>query len=233
MRILIIDDEEDFADALARGLRKESYAVDVALNGNTGWEMAEVNEYDVLILDLNLPDLDGLEVCKRIRSTHSELLILMLTARNHPTQKIKGLDLGADDYLVKPFHFGELCARLRALLRREAQVRDSTLYYRDLKLDPIKKAVWKNEQSLDLTNKEFGILEYLLRHPAELVTQEKLLEHVWDVNANPFTTSVRVHINSLRRKLGDNSKENLYIETVKGRGYRLGLSSNLIGNEAK
>lgn len=225
MRILIIEDEEDLAAALAQGLRREGYAVDTAFEGETGWELAEVNRYDLLVLDLNLPGLDGLEICRSLRRSQPELLILMLTARDQPGQRITGLDSGADDYLIKPFHFGELLARLRALLRRDMRVREPILQYRDLKLDPSAKAVWKGQRRLELTNKEFGVLEYLLRHPAEIVTQEDLIEHIWDINANPLTTTVRVHINSLRRKLGGNPAPNgeAYIETVVGKGYRLGI----------
>ncbi len=221
MRLLLVEDEEELVSALARGLRREGYAVDVALDGQAGWEMADVNEYDLVLLDLNLPQMDGIEVCRRLKQSQPQVLILMLTARDLPTQKIAGLDVGADDYMVKPFHFGELCARLRALLRRDMRVRGTLLSYGDLKLDPMAKIAWKGEQRLELTNKEFGILEYLLYHAGEVISQEKLIEHVWDANANPFTTTVRVHINSLRRKLADDPEHPLYIETIVGVGYRL------------
>ncbi len=220
MRLLIIEDEEDLADALMRGLRQEGYAVDVAFNGQEGWELADVNGYDLLLLDLNLPDINGIEICQRLRKTHPHLLILMLTARGSAQQRIAGLDIGADDYLVKPFHFGELVARIRALLRRDMRGRDPVLHYQDITLDPSAHAVWKGTQRLELTKKEFGILEYLLHHPTEVVTQEDLLEHVWDMHTDSLTTTVRVHITSLRRKLGDSA--NIYIETVVGSGYRLG-----------
>lgn len=217
MRLLIIEDEEDFVRALAHGLRREGYAVDVALDGSAGVDLADINDYDVLILDLNLPEIDGIEVFRRVRQARPRLPILMLTARAHPVDRIAGLDLGADDYLIKPFHFGELCARLRALLRRDAPVRDSVIGWRDFTIDLAAHTVWKGNQRLDLTNKEFGILEYLVHHPGAVVTQEDLLEHVWDINTNPFTTTVRVHMNTLRRKLGGEG----YIETVIGAGYRL------------
>ncbi len=220
MRLLIIEDEEDLAHALERGLCQEGYAVDVALGGQAGWELADVNGYDLLLLDLNLPDMDGLEICQRLRKTHPHLLILMLTARDTPRQRIVGLDSGADDYLVKPFHFGELLARVRALLRRDLRGREPILRYQELVLDPSTRAAWNGTQRLALTKKEFGVLEYLLRHATEVVTQEDLLEHVWDLNADPFTTTVRVHITSLRRKLGE--KAGTYITTVVGSGYRLG-----------
>ncbi len=190
--------------------------------------IAEVNDYDLLILDLNLPKMDGLEVCRRVHASRPALLILMLTARSDPGERVRGLDLGADDYVVKPFHFAELSARIRALLRRDMQVRSSLLHYQDLKLDATARVVWQGNHRLELTCKEFGILEYLLRHQGEIVSQEMLLEHVWDMQANPLTNTVRVHINSLRRKLEDMAETPRYIETIIGQGYRIG-SAALIG----
>ncbi|MCX8125863.1 MAG: response regulator transcription factor [Dehalococcoidia bacterium] len=221
MRILFIEDELDFATAIARGLRREGYAVDIAADGDQGWELAEVNEYDLVLLDLNLPGMDGLEVCRRLRGSKPGLLIMMLTARSHLTDKITGLDLGADDYLTKPFHFEELLARIRALLRRDMRTREPLLQCGELKLDPAARIAWRGNHRLELTRKEFGILEYLMRHPGETVSQEQLIEHVWDMEADPFTQAIRVHISSLRRKLGDDSKSPHLIETVVGKGYRL------------
>ena len=226
MRLLIVEDELDFAQALARGLRQQGYAIDVALDGVQGWELAEVNEYDLLILDLNLPEMDGLEVCRRLRASRPSLLILMLTARDRPDERVRGLDSGADDYLVKPFHFAELLARVRALLRRDMRVRTLLLQFADLKLDPTSRVAWQGNRRLELTSKEFGILEYLLRHLGEIVSQEALLEHVWDMRTNPLTNTVRVHVNSLRRKLGDLAETPRYIETIVGQGYRLGIPSH-------
>ncbi len=220
MRLLIIEDEEDLANALAQGLRQEGYAVDVALNGQEGWELGDINTYDVLLLDLNLPDIDGLTICRRLRQSHPHLLILMLTARGKIRQRIEGLDLGADDYLVKPFHFEELLARIRALLRRDLRSRDPVLRFHDVTLDPSARMAWLGRQPLELTKKELAILEYFLRHPGEVVTQEDLLEHVWDMRSDSLTTTVRTHITSLRRKLSDGAS--LYIETIIGSGYRLG-----------
>lgn len=221
MRILIVEDELDLANALARGLRQQGYAVDIAEGGERGWELGEIYDYDLLILDLNLPDMDGLEVCRRLRASRPDLLILMLTARDRLTDKVAGLDLGADDYLTKPFHFEELVARIRALLRRDMRVREPVLRVGDLKLDPASRTAWIGRHRLDLTRKEFGILEYLMRHPGEVVSQEDLIEHVWDEDVNLFSGSVRVHIYSLRHKLGDDAKHPRYIETVVGGGYRL------------
>jgi len=221
MRILIIEDERDLANALARGLRQEGYAVDIATNGMEGLELGEIYEYDLVVLDLNLPKLDGLEVCQRFRSNKPELLILILTARSRLEDRVIGLDQGADDYLVKPFHFEELAARIRALLRRDLRVREPILEVGDLKLDPASRIAWQKKQPLSLTKKEFAILEYLMRHAGEVVSQEELIEHVWNEDVNLFTASVRVHVHSLRRKLGDNPDSPHYIETITGSGYRL------------
>ncbi|HOC21633.1 MAG TPA: response regulator transcription factor [Anaerolineae bacterium] len=221
MRILIIEDERDLANALARGLRQEGYAVDIATNGMEGLELGEIYEYDLVVLDLNLPKLDGLEVCQRFRSNKPELLILILTARSRLEDRVMGLDQGADDYLIKPFHFEELAARIRALLRRDLRVREPILEVGDLRLDPARRIAWQKKQPLSLTKKEFAILEYLMRHAGEVVSQEELIEHVWDEDVNLFTASVRVHVHSLRRKLGDNPDSPHYIETITGSGYRL------------
>lgn len=221
MRILIVEDELDLAKALARGLRQQGYAVDIATTGEQGWELGETNAYDLVMLDLNLPEMDGLEVCRRLRASKPELLVLMLTARSQVKDKVSGLDVGADDYLVKPFHFEELAARIRALLRRDLRVREPILSVHDLRLDPASRTAWQGRRRLELTHKEFAILEYLMRHPGEVVSQEELLEHVWGEEVNLFTGSVRVHIRSLRCKLADNVKIPQYIETVVGQGYRL------------
>jgi len=220
MRFLIVEDEIDVAQALANGFRNIGYAVDLAEDGEQGWYMASVYAYDLLILDLNLPGIDGIEVCKRIKEAHPTLLILMLTARDKLSDRIKGLDMGADDYLCKPFHFKELSAHVRALLRRDIRSRETGLEYGDLRLDPIERVAWKANHRLELTRKEFGLLEYLMRHPGEIITQEELMEHVWDSSVNPFSTSVRVHVASLRQKLEDNPASPSYIQTVLGEGYR-------------
>ncbi|MCZ7666876.1 MAG: response regulator transcription factor [Chloroflexi bacterium] len=218
MRILIIEDESHLAQALARGLRQQGYAVDVSLSGKEGQDLAMINEYDLLLLDLNLPEIEGLEICQQVRSEKPELLILILTARDRLRDRIAGLDQGADDYLVKPFHFEELTARIRALLRRDLRVREPIHQVGDLKLDSAGQIVWQRDRRLELTRKEYSILAYLMRHPDEVVSQEELLEHVWDTAVNFFTQSVRVHINALRRKLGDDPKDPRYIETVIGKG---------------
>ena len=221
MRLLVVEDEPDLANALARGLRRKGYAVDIVLDGEQGWELAETNQYDLVLLDLNLPGMDGLDVCCRLRAAQPQLLILILTARSRLADKVSGLNLGADDYLTKPFHFEELAARVRALLRRDMRVREPILQVGDLTLDPASQRAWQGRNALELTRKEYSVLEYLMRRPGEIASQEDLLEHVWDAEVNPFSGTVRVHLASLRRKLGDDSETPHYIETVVGAGYRL------------
>jgi DNA-binding response OmpR family regulator len=229
MRILIVEDEEDLSRALAKGLRREGYAVDIAVDGLTGWELADTNDYDVILLDINLPELDGISLCQRIRqsSHHNDVFILMLTARSHPDEVEEGLDSGADDYLRKPFMFNELLARIRALLRRSSSVKSSVLQFEQLTLDSKTKEVWYGNVLIALTKKEFGLLEYLMLHPGEVISSERLLEHVWDIHADPLTSTVRVHINSLRRKLSHYVPDagERYIQTVQGYGYKWALSN--------
>ncbi len=220
MRILVVEDEKDFANALLLGLSRNGYAVDIAENGQKAMEALAVDNYDLLILDLNLPDMDGLEICTLSREKSASLLILILTARGKQKDIISGLDHGADDYLIKPFHLQELLARIRALLRRDMNVRKSILKIQDVSLDPIEKVVWKSTRRIQLTRKEFGILEYLMRHSNEVISQEELLEHVWGTLTNPFSNTVRVHIQSLREKLLDDHTNPRYIETAVGTGYR-------------
>lgn len=221
MRLLIVEDEEDLASALARGLDREAYAVDIALDGLEALTVFEVNEYDLVLLDLNLPGLDGLQVLRQMRALRPDTLILILTGRTRPVDRIAGLDIGADDYLCKPFHYQELLARIRALLRRDLRLSEPIVAWSDLKIDPAARLVWQSNRRLDLTRKEFAVIYHLVRHAGETVSAETLLEHNWNSDANPFSNSVRVHINSLRNKLGDDAKRPRYIETVIGQGYRL------------
>lgn len=221
MRILVVEDEEDLAQVLARGLRRLGYAVDMAPDGEAGWEMAEINMYDLIVLDLNLPKLDGLEVLRNVR-TILPVPVLILTSRSSLQDRVRGLDLGADDYLVKPFHFEEFAARIRALLRRNVQTQEPLLRYGDLCFDAAGRVVWLGSRRIDLTKKEMAILEYLMSHPGRVITEEEFIEHIWDDSVNPMTSAVRVHINSLRRKLGDDAKVPHYIVTLPGQGYKLG-----------
>jgi DNA-binding response OmpR family regulator len=226
MRILVVEDEQDLADAVAKGLRREGYAVDVAYTGDDAVEKLDVNEYDLVCLDLNLPGEDGRSIARRLRGTNgagaseSGPRILMLTARGEIDDRISGLDDGADDYVVKPFDFGELSARIRALLRRDAGRTGAVLSVGDLELDAARHEVRRAGNLLNLSPKEFALLRFFMSHPGEVFSQEDLLEHVWDEHADPFTKTVRVTVMNLRRKLevlGDKQP----IETVVGRGYRL------------
>ncbi len=221
MRILVTEDEKDLADALAKGLDRQGYAVDIAYDGEEALRLAEVNSYDLLVLDLNLPKVDGMEVCRRLRDSGSSIGILMLTARAGLGDRVNGLDRGADDYLVKPFHFPELLARVRSILRREGEQRRLILRAGDLVLDPNAHRVSFRDSHVVLTAKEFGILEYLMRNVGCVVSQEDLLEHVWSEDANMFTQSIKVHINNLRKKLDAAGGEGL-ISTIKGKGYLIG-----------
>ena len=220
MRILVVEDEKDLAEAIAAGLRKQGYAADIALDGEEALRSFEVNEYDLLVLDLNLPKVDGIEVCKKIRAGGSSAGILMLTARSCLDDRVNGLDLGADDYLVKPFHFPELLARVRALLRREGVPRPAILRIGELVLDPNALKGYFKSSEIVFTIKEFAIVEYLMRNAGRIVSQEELLEHVWNEDANLFTQTIKVHMKNIRKKL-DTAGAGELITTVKGRGYML------------
>lgn len=223
MRVLVVDDEVDLAEAVARGLRREGYAVDVAFDGVDALDKATVNAYDLLCLDITMPGLDGRELCRRIRQDPTldpQPRILMLTARDSLEDRVAGLDLGADDYLVKPFAFPELSARVRTLLRRDTPATSAVIRVGDLELDEAKHLASRSGRTLDLTTKEFSLLRYFMLHPGEVLSQETLLEHVWDEHADPFTNTVRVTIGTLRKKLSAGGEPPL-IETVIGRGYRL------------
>ena len=222
MRLLVVEDEEDLAEAVRLGLVRAGHAVDLATDAAQAYDRLAVNAYDLMLLDINLPDADGFAVCRAVRrgevpvESGADLRVLMLTARGALHDRVRGLDEGADDYLVKPFALAELMARVRALLRRDSGGSTAVLEIGALRMD-----VGRHEASLDgavlhLTPKEFGILEYLMTRPGHVVPAEELLEHVWDENADPFTQTVRVTVGTLRRKLGGD-----LIETVVGRGYRL------------
>lgn len=221
MRILVIEDEPDLASALAAGLRREGYAVDVSGDGRSALDRVEYTPYDLLLLDLNLPDMDGLEVCAAIRSTDgAQPKILMLTARDALDDRVVGLDEGADDYVVKPFDFPELLARIRALLRRDGAARGAVVEIGLLRLDAARHEAAYEGTPLVLTAKEFALLRYFMLHPGEVLTAERLLDHVWDEHADPFTNTVRVTVSNLRKRMRAAGAPDL-IETVVGAGYRL------------
>src|ERR1700754_1844650 len=187
MRILLIEDEPDAARVLAHGLREQTYSVDVAFDGEAALEQAYLNSYDLIILDIMLPRIDGFEVCRKLRESGSMVPILMLTARDAVEDRILGLDLGADDYLVKPFDFQELLARLRALRRRRPVLQAETITVADLKVETRARRVWRGEQSIKLTAKEYALLEYLASRAGEVVSRAEIAEHVWDRNFDIFS----------------------------------------------
>lgn len=221
VRVLVVDDEVELAEAVARGLRREGYAVDVANDGADAIDKVAINQYDLLCLDITMPGIDGREVCRRVRAeADPQPRILMLTARDGLDDRVAGLDDGADDYLVKPFAFPELLARARSLLRRDTTTTSSVTTVGELVLDDSRHEASRGDRRLDLTAKEFALLRYFMVHAGEVISQETLLEHVWDENADPFTNTVRVTVGTLRRKVSIDDESQL-IETVIGRGYRL------------
>ena len=228
MRILVVDDEIDLTEAIARGLRRQGYAVDIANDGDEAIEKSSYTTYDLVCLDLTMPGIDGLEVCQTLRKTSPEGVIpriLMLTARDTIEERIAGLDVGADDYLVKPFAFDELAARIRSLLRRDGGRSGAVLQVGSLIMDTARHTVSRDDRVLNLTAKEFAVLHYLMSRPGNVISQEDLLEHVWDEHADPFTSTGRVTVGTLRRKVNLEGEEAL-LETVVGRGYRLTEGSN-------
>lgn len=225
MRILIVEDEKDLREAIAEGLRIDGYVVDTCDNGEEAYYLLYVEAYDLVVLDLNLPQMDGLEVLKKIRDEKPELKVLILSARNSVDDKVIGLDLGANDYLVKPFDFAELEARIRGLLRRKFIQESSLLYLGTIKVDLLKRVAYINEEMISLTKKEFSLTEYFLLNKDRVVSAEELIEHLWDSNADSFSGAIRVHISSLRKKL----KAILGYEPIKtkiGEGYILHATGN-------
>jgi len=221
MKILLIEDEVGIANFIEEGLKIEKYLVDVAHDGQTGLDMAHINQYDLAILDLMLPDIDGICVCQQIRKSGFSFPIIMLTARDTIEDKIVGLDSGADDYLTKPFDLDELLARVRALLRRgQSNVSGNEIIVDDIILNTKTHQVTRQNKSLTLSNKEFKILEYMMRRPNEVISRQEILEHVWESDADPFSNTVEVHIRYLRQKI-DHGFRDKKITTVRGSGYKL------------
>lgn len=222
VRVLVVDDEADLAEAVARGLRKEGYAVDVVNNGEDALDKAWESPYDLICLDINMPGMSGRDVCRSLREEppHGEHpRVLMLTARDSIEDRVGGLDDGADDYLVKPFALPELKARVRTLLRRDAGTSGAIVELGDIRLDTSRHTVTRAGEPIALTAKEFALLRYFMSRPGRVISQEELLEHVWDENADPFTNTVRVTVGTLRRKLTTGELDPP-LETVIGSGYR-------------
>jgi two-component system copper resistance phosphate regulon response regulator CusR len=218
MRILVVEDEPEAAAVLAKGLREHAYAVDVAADGWQALEQLGINDYDLVILDVRLPGINGLEVCRRLRRIGQTVPIMMLTARGGPDQRVEGLDVGADDYLPKPYHFPELLARVRALLRRGPALTASEIAIDDLTVDTRARRVRRGGRPIQLTTKEYGLLDYLARRRGEVVGRSEIAEHVWDDSFDPMSNLIEVYIQRLRRKIDDGHDVKL-IHTRRGSGY--------------
>jgi len=218
MRILVIEDEKKVASFIKKGLEEEHYAVDTAYDGETGLYMADVNEYDLVVLDLMIPKIDGLEVLKRIRSSKNNVPILVLTAKDTVEDIVKGLDSGCDDYLTKPFNFIVFLARIRALLRREKIEKEPVLRIADLTLSPVTHKVTRRGKEIDLTSKEYALLEYFMRNPEKVLTRTMISEHVWDYHFDSLTNVIDVYVNYLRRKIDKDFEPKLF-QTIRGVGY--------------
>ena len=220
MRILVVEDERRLCNIIKRGLMEEGYAVDTAYDGEDGESLAETVPYDLIVLDIMLPKKDGIEVCRKLRLKGVNAPILMLTAKDTVEDKVKGLDAGADDYLIKPFAFGELLARVRALLRREGFSKSPSLQVGDLVMDILTREVWRGQRRIELTNKEYVILEYFMRHPNMVITRTMLEEHIWDYDFDSMSNLIDVYIRRLRCKIDEKGQASL-IQTMRGAGYRL------------
>ena len=220
MRLLVVEDEVKLANLLRRGLEEEGYAIDTAADGGEALWLAQENPFDAVVLDVMLPDVDGFEVCRRLRASGRWAPVLMLTARDSVPDRVEGLDAGADDYLTKPFSFAELLARLRALMRRGAPERPATLRVGDLTVDPARRRVARGRVPIELTSKEFALLEYFARHHGEVLSRTRLIEHVWDFAYDGDSNVVDVYVRYLREKV-DRPFGRGSIETVRGAGYRL------------
>ena len=222
MRILIVEDNPKMAGAVQKGLQEHGFAADVAYTGFEGEELASIEPYDLILLDLMLPDRDGIEVCRNLRRRKVSTPIIMLTALSSTEEKIGGLDAGADDYITKPFEFDELLARIRAMLRRGEATESRTLRHADLELDLYMRRAKRGSETFELSNKEFALLEYLMRNPNRVLSRIQIGEKVWDMNFDLSSNVIDVYISSLRKKI-DNGFDEPLIHTVKGAGYRFGI----------
>ncbi|HXV21083.1 MAG TPA: response regulator transcription factor [Desulfuromonadales bacterium] len=218
MRILVVEDEKKVASFIKRGLEEESFSVDMAYDGEEGLSMAEATPYDLILMDLMLPKMDGLAVIKELRSKGNKAPVLCLTAKDTVEDIVSGLDSGSDDYLTKPFAFAELVARVRALLRRGVQDRGAEIRFADLRLDPVAHKVWRSNKEIELTAKEYALLEYFMRNPNQILTRTMIAEHVWDYTFDSFTNIIDVYVNYLRKKV-DRDYDKKLIHTVRGIGY--------------
>lgn len=225
MKVLLVEDELKIARALKRGLEQERFSVEVATDGAAGLSAAEGDEYDVIILDRMLPELDGMEVCRRLREAGDTTPILMLTAKDRVQDRVEGLNAGADDYLVKPFAFEELLARMRALLRRPSETAGAVLKIADLELDPVAFRTRRGGKLVKLSAKEFALLEYLMRNEGQVLSKEKIIDHVWEYDAEVLPNNVEVFIRYLRRKIDEPFDAPALIHTARGFGYWVGLDA--------
>ena len=216
MKILVVEDEHRIANSIKKGLEQEKYAVDVAYTGETGWDLASSEEYDAIILDLMLPGIDGLTICRNLRQAGKQIPILILTAKDQTGDKVEGLNSGADDYLVKPFAFEELLARIRALVRRPKNTLNPVLKVAELELNTSTYEVKMGEKQISLSNKEFSLTEYLMRNAGKVLTKDQIISHVWNYDADVLPNTVEVYVKALRRKIGQN-----LIKTVRGFGYKM------------
>ena len=232
MRVLLVEDDPRIARFISKGLREQSYAVDVTADGEDALYKLAVNDYDAVILDLMIPGRDGFEVCSELRATGSNVPVLMLTARDAVQDRVRGLDAGADDYLTKPFEVAELLARLRALLRRGHAVQPATITIADLIIDTRPHRVTRGGRKIELTAKEYALLEYLARERGRVLSRAEIAEHVWDENFDPFSNLIDVNINRLRRKIDDGFSMPL-IHTRRGEGYMLSTPDDSAGAETE
>jgi two-component system copper resistance phosphate regulon response regulator CusR len=220
VRILLVDDQSDAARVLAKGLREQSHAVDIALDGEAALYQASINDYDLLILDVMLPRASGIDVCRSLRESGSAVPVLMLTARDAVPDRVLGLDAGADDYLTKPFDFHELLARIRALARRGPALLPETLQVADLTINTRARCAWRGGELVELTAKEYALLDFLARHVDEVVGRAQIAEHVWEENFDPFSNLIEVYIQRLRKKIDEGHSPRL-LRTIRGEGYML------------